>query len=53
MGYCTKSQAAINCTGYVEFREANSGAFGGFAHQYMVNRNFTRFPRECTQIPEK
>ena len=46
-------QAAVNCTAYVEFREGNSGAFGGFAHQYIVNRNFSRFPKECTMIPEK
>ena len=29
--------SVFNCTGYVEFRKTNSGAFRGFAQQYMVN----------------
>ncbi len=46
-------QAIIDCTGYVEFREEHGIGFQGLAQQSMVNRNFTKFPRECHKIPIK
>ena len=46
-------QIIINCTEYVEFRGDHGIGFQGLAQQYMVNRNFTRFPKECQRIPIK